>query len=423
MAVASLFFTLGLGAVAHAQRCTVPLVGFGPIDPGHGFPRYYLDANNLALQPCLDFVCDPVLGVPDPNQPVHFPDNFPNEFFYQLALASMNGPNGQTFLLDLGLFGTFVNGVPVAGEQIVLTRVRVRGTGVVPGATYTVTHPYGVETVTANGVPPRLINFTRDVGRLRGAFGLALNGDHGPFLTFLAGPTPPSPGTIGNPANGQTVTGSACGTNIFKVEGPGLPAGGVLTDQFTLIGRRAEICGNGFVDLNEQCDFGAANGQPGSCCNADCTFAPTNTLCDDGNPCTTNATCDGQGHCPATGFTTLACNDNNACTTADTCDGAGHCAGGPPPNCDDGNVCTTDTCAPATGCVHTNSTASCDDGNACTTADTCAAGSCVGGPPPNCNDGNTCTADGCDPATGCRHTVLADLTACNDGNLCTQSDR
>jgi len=184
---------------------------------------------------------------------------------------------------------------------------------VVPGATYTVTHPYGVETLTANDVPPRLINFTRDVG-LCGGLRPALNGDHGPFLTFLAGPTPP-PGHDREPRAHQTVTGSACGTNIFKVEGPGLPAGGVQTDQFTLVGRRAEICGNGFLDLNEQCDFGAANGQPGSCCRANCTFAPTNTLCDDGNPCTTNATCDGQGHCPVTGFTTAACNDNNACTT------------------------------------------------------------------------------------------------------------
>src|SRR5207302_1493564 len=140
----------------------------------------------------------------------------------------------------------------------------------------------------------------------------------------------------------QTVTGSPCGTNIFKVEGPGLPVGGVQTDLFSnVVGRRADICGNGFVDLNEQCDLGAANGQPGSCCNADCTFASATTAC--------------------------------------------------------------------------------DDGSACTTADTCAGGSCVGGPPPVCNDANSCTADGCDPATGCTHTTLADLTACEDGNLCTQS--
>ncbi|TMA49444.1 MAG: hypothetical protein E6J76_13240, partial [Deltaproteobacteria bacterium] len=421
-ALAFLALSLCLASGAQAQRCTVPLVGFGPIDPADGFPQYYLDSSNLGLSECLDFVCDPALGVPNPNKPVRFPDNFPSEFFYQRAVANMNGPNGTTFLLDLGLFGTFVSGTPVDGEQIVVTRVRVRGTGVVPGATYTVTHPYGVETITANGTPPRLINFTRDIGLgAPGAFNLALNGDHGPFLTFLAGPVPPPPGTIGSPAANQTVTGSACGTNIFKVEGPGLPDGGVQTDQFTLVGRRAEICGNGFLDLNEQCDLGAANGQPGSCCNANCTFASPSTACDDGDPCTANDKCDGQGHCPVMSFTTAACTDNNACTTADTCDNAGHCAGGPPPNCDDSNVCTTDTCDPATGCAHSNNTASCDDGNACTTADTCAGGSCVGGPPPNCNDNNPCTAEGCDPATGCTHTTLADLTACEDGNLCTQS--
>src|SRR5262249_37068740 len=94
----------------------------------------------------------------------------------------------------------------------------------------------------------------------------------------------------------------------------------------------------------------------------------------------------------------------------------------PNPPCNDGNPCTDDSCDPLRGCVQTNNTAACDDGNACTTADTCAGGSCVGGPPPNCNDGNSCTADSCDPATGCTHTTLADLTPCEDGNLCTQSD-
>ncbi|TMB24937.1 MAG: hypothetical protein E6J71_00230 [Deltaproteobacteria bacterium] len=421
-ALASLVLFLCLAAGAQGQPCTVPLVGFGPIDPADGFPQYYLDSNNLALAQCLDSVCDPAFALPDPGQPITFPDNFPADFFYHRAQASMNGPNGQTFLLDIALLGSFINGTPVDGDQIVFSRLRVRATGVVPGATYTITHPFGVETVTADGVPPRLIDFTRNIGRVRLAFGLALNGDVGPFLTFLAGAVPPAPGTIGTGAADQTVTGSACGTNLFKVEGPDLPVGGIQTGLFNnVVGRRAELCGNSFVDLNEDCDLGAANGQPGSCCNANCTFTSATTACDDGNPCTTSAMCDGQGSCPVTGFTTIACTDNNACTTADTCDGAGNCAGGPPPNCDDANVCTTDACDPATGCTHTNNTAACDDGSACTTADTCAGGSCAGGPPPNCNDGNGCTADGCDPASGCTHTTLADLTACEDGNLCTQS--
>src|SRR5439155_1738490 len=191
--------------------------------------------------------------VPDPSAPVSFPGNFPDEFFYHRAIASMNGPNGETFILVLGLTGSFSNGVPADGQQIVFTRLRVRATGLVQGATYMVTHPFGVETLTAGTNPPRLIDFTRDIGRTSLAFGLALNGDVGPFLRFATGATPPPPGTIGNPAANQTVTGSACGTNIFRFEGPGLPAGGVQTNQFsTVIGKRLPRCGD--MDNDQVCN-------------------------------------------------------------------------------------------------------------------------------------------------------------------------
>ena len=422
LAIAVLVVLTQLGSVAHAQPCTVPLVASGPVDPANGFPLYYLDSNNLGLAPCLDFVCDPALPVPNPNLPISFPDNFPDEFFYQRAIANMTGPGGQTFLLNLALEGSFLNGVPVNGNQMVFTRLRVRATGLTPGAVYTVTHPFGVETLRADGVPPVVINFTRDTGNIPLAFTVALNGDVGPFLSFLAGASPPPPGTIGNPAANQTVTGSACGTNIFRVEGPGLPAGGVQTNLFgTLIGRRAVICGNGFLDPGEQCDLGSANGAPGGCCTANCTFAAAGTPCSDGNPCNVNGTCDGTSTvCPVTGFTTAPCNDANACTTADTC-ANGTCVGGPPPNCDDGNVCTTDTCDPVAGCVHTNNTAACDDGNACTGPDACGGGACQPGPAINCDDGNSCTTDGCDPATGCVHTNNNSLT-CTDNNACTSLD-
>ncbi|TMA77818.1 MAG: hypothetical protein E6J77_22175 [Deltaproteobacteria bacterium] len=52
----AILFLAHLVSVANAQRCTVPLVGFGPVDPADGFPQYYLDANNLGLAQCLDFV-------------------------------------------------------------------------------------------------------------------------------------------------------------------------------------------------------------------------------------------------------------------------------------------------------------------------------------------------------------------------------
>ena len=103
---------------AHAAfPCTTPLFGFGPIDPVHGFPQYYQDSTGLALQPCLDAVCAGPGGfvLPNPALPLSFPGNFPDEFFYHRAIASMNGPNGETFILVLGLTGSFSNGVPADG--------------------------------------------------------------------------------------------------------------------------------------------------------------------------------------------------------------------------------------------------------------------------------------------------------------------
>src|SRR5262249_27226304 len=154
-----------------------------------------------------------------------------------------------------------------------------------------------------------------------------------------------------------------------RIQGPGLPGSGLQTDQFTtLVGQIAPICGNGVLDLNEQCDDG--NTLNGDCCSSTCQLDPAGTACDDRHVCTVNANgCNATGGLPVTGFTTLACNDGNACTTADTCAG-GVCVGGPAPNCNDSNACTADSCAPATGCVHT--TISCDDSNLCTT-DTCSA--------------------------------------------------
>src|SRR5439155_1423030 len=112
-------------------------------------------------------------------------------------------------------------------------------------------------------------------------------------------------------------------------------------NQFTvLIGKIAHVCGNGVVDLGEQCDDG--NLVAGDCCSPTCQFEPAGQACAN-NPCISGSTCDGAAACVGGTPNTLPCNDGNACTTADAC------AGG-----------------------------------ACTTADPCAGGVCVGGPPPFC---------------------------------------
>ncbi len=78
-------------------------------------------------------------------------------------------------------------------------------------------------------------------------------------------------------------------------------------------------------------------------------------------------------------------------------------------NCDDGNPCTIDSFN-GSACVHTPM--NCDDQNACT-IDTCKDGKCVN-TPRNCDDGNPCTYDKCNRKTGCYSTWK-----CDDGNPCT----
>jgi len=123
----------------HAVPGAVPLAEFGPVDPVHSFPEYYQDSNGLALQVCLDFVCNPALPVPNPNLPISFPDNFPVEVFYFRAISTITAGSVRALLNDQ-LEGSFANGnVAIPGDQIVFSRVRVRIFGASPGGTYTVT--------------------------------------------------------------------------------------------------------------------------------------------------------------------------------------------------------------------------------------------------------------------------------------------
>jgi hypothetical protein len=71
------------------------------------------------------------------------------------------------------------------------------------------------------------------------------------------------------------------------------------------IGAFEFACGNGLVDLGEQCDGGA--GGDGDCCSADCRFyAPGSSCGDDGEPCTADVCNDG-GSCTHAFPLTLGC--------------------------------------------------------------------------------------------------------------------
>jgi hypothetical protein len=148
-----------------------------------------------------------------------------------------------------------------------------------------------------------------------------------------------------------------------------------------------------------------------------CLGVPNVSGCSDGNACTQNDQCLG-GKC--TGGPPLLCDDGNLCNGQESCDPATGCKTGAPLSCDDGNPCTADSCNPATGCAHVDSDGACDDGNACTAGDHCQDGKCLPAGLADCDDKNFCTTDSCDPAKGCLH--LLNQAPCDDDNVCTTGD-
>ena len=434
LAIATMLLHVSWPSLANAQACPHQgLASFGPVTPAtFDYPAYYVDQNGLGLAACQD-PADPICAVvtgplPNPAAPADIAaGNFFAEFPYTFINATVPMPGGGIGLLVYSVLGTFAPvGDVVPGTQVVFSRVRFRIDTPAAG-TYTMTHPFGVTTLTAAAPGRRSINFTDDcLLRVPATCGVGFNAFTTPldpssfistWLRWDATPPAPPAGYIGDFAILHPITGSPCGTNFFRVEGPGLPPGGVQTNVFNLMGKIAAVCGNGFLDPGEQCDDG--NTVAGDCCSPTCQFEPAGQACPSTTPCLAATTCDGAGVCGGGTPTTAACNDGNTCTTADTCAG-GVCVGGPALNCNDGNVCTDDTCNAASGCVNTPNTAPCSDGNACTTADACAGGACVPGPGANCNDGNVCTDDTCDPATGCVH--APNTASCTDGNACTTAD-
>lgn len=245
---------LALCGAAIAQA-PIGLAKVGPQDPVTGYPLWYEDTNGLKLGLCKDpNVC--FFAVPDPALPVSFPGNFPDESFYFAADASLDGGGTNRGLLVLALEAAFAQGAVAVGDNAVFARVRVRFTGLVDGATYTVTHPYGVETLVAgvDGPNPGTLFMTRDIGLAAMEFTGALRGDLGPFLTpigFVNG----GPGTFISDGSTETlVQGSPRGTNFFRIEGPGAGLafpGNALSDDvaqvntFVMQGQVAPVVGAG----------------------------------------------------------------------------------------------------------------------------------------------------------------------------------
>ena len=241
--------------------------GLAEVDPGPytlatgRYPMWYKDTSGLSLELCQSraassrvaatvppaYMCTllPEPGIYDDALPLVFPDNWPPEMFWYLAEATIPQVGNNGFELDAyvaGLEAAFAAENPVDGDQQSFARIRLRVSVPVAG-TYTITHPYGVETVNVTAPGRRAINITRDIGiGAPGNFGGALNGAVGPFLHSVNGPyTEINPDTgasetfIGDPNLTEAVTGSPFNTNFVRIQGPG---GRVIqTSLFTLSGK------------------------------------------------------------------------------------------------------------------------------------------------------------------------------------------
>ena len=238
--------------VTGATGAEAVLKDFGPPNFA-GYPSWYRDTNNVAIQQCLSRSFSPISGLPicnllpfpdttppfDPLLPATFPPNPPTNYNWPLESFYFSAtPDPVTFTSTVGsivvenaLEATFGLANPIPGEQVVFTRFRAV-LARVPSGNYTVTHPYGVEhlTVPNEGGGIGTLRFTRDIGATGIQFAGALNGDVGPWLRWTPSAGTNPDGTITIPATGEvfigdfnvphTFTGSPFGTNYFRVDGP-----------------------------------------------------------------------------------------------------------------------------------------------------------------------------------------------------------
>src|SRR3954468_8645582 len=210
-----------LGALAAAAPAHAALSTVGPTDPATKAPAFYQDATGLQLA-----LCHP--GTPNCGPAA------PGEDFYNMATSTFVMPNGGTASLILNM----TLSPNASGDPAAFNRVRVQLDGA-PAGQYTITHPYGTDIVDAPA--GRRGRTTIDIGCAVTAFVpcdfvTEPAGRYGPFLTAAPGTTPPA-GFIGDAITEVPVIGSPTGNNFFRVEGPGLPAGGVQSNTFALMGK------------------------------------------------------------------------------------------------------------------------------------------------------------------------------------------
>ena len=252
-AVLAAILGTGLAAVVPpiAQAAVPPPVdgpAAGPIDPNTGYPFWYSDGTGEKFELCLDRPnTTPGMCLAAPQNPAARP------WADQDPAKSNLGPDGEAFWYNAdakivagGVRARFVAaqeatfGGPTAsataGEQIAFGRVRVRLDGVKPNASYTVTQPYGTATYVADDGGRVFV--TQDLGcfDLPCDFTKASKSSLTSYLRWAPTGGAAPAGYVGDPGVTHEIAPGPAGKS-FTVTGPGLGAGGITTDQFTVQGK------------------------------------------------------------------------------------------------------------------------------------------------------------------------------------------
>lgn len=233
----------------------------GPTDPANGFPVWYQDSADLALQLCLDtngFCSLPAGGGFNAGLPVVFPGNFPVTSPYwqaQATLATTGAPNSQA-TLRLALEAAFLGGAVQDGQQVTSLLITLgEMNNLPPNVACTVTHPFGSFNFPTDGAgnspntSQLAFRASDPEAPLPGVFnafvqpgGSSANTNIGPFLRtttgFVTGPN--GSAYLANPITPVQVTGSPTGTNLFRIDCPGIGGpnvNSVQTNLFNLTGK------------------------------------------------------------------------------------------------------------------------------------------------------------------------------------------
>ena len=202
----------GLGVVT-APAAQANLSAMSATFNAFGFPTSYT-AGGVTLELCLD---TPLCLAPAADMVA--PDG---EAFYYHASAEVAGVVGF-----VALEGAFLDQDPIVFQR---TQVDAAPGVFQPGATYTITDPYGSYTCDGNDNPAIRTRCRIESGGGPNVFSDAVTGRITSFMTSTAAPA----GHIGNAVSPTTVTGVANPT--FRVTGPGLVAS---TNQWIVQGRLA----------------------------------------------------------------------------------------------------------------------------------------------------------------------------------------